>query len=105
MQTNNNRYCKERQTLENENNIFCICADESTEKLLIQSDNIHLFDSVDVNTCDESCNVQDIVGKVELNTNGLDSGCNLEQCCMYLIRIEGRKKNKNFELFFFFSNN
>ncbi len=64
---------------------FCIYSDESAEELLIQSDNIHLFDTVNVNTCDQTCDVQDIVGKVELNTNGFDSGCNLEQCCMYLI--------------------
>jgi hypothetical protein len=54
--------------------------DNAPEKLLVQSDNIYLFDQVNVNTCDETCSVQDIVGKIELNTNGLDSGCNPEQC-------------------------
>jgi hypothetical protein len=36
-----------------------------------------------VNTCGETCNVEDIVGTVELDTKGLDSGCDLKQCCMY----------------------
>jgi hypothetical protein len=54
--------------------------DTASEKLVVQSDNIPLFDSVTVNTCDETCNVQDIAGRIELHTNGLDSGCNPEQC-------------------------
>ena len=56
--------------------------DESPSKLFIQSDQIHLFNTVKVQACEETCNVQDIVGKIELNANGLDSGCNLEQCGM-----------------------
>lgn len=58
--------------------------DSAPGKLLIQSDRIHLFDTVTVNTCDETCYVQDIVGTVELDSNGLDSGCNPDQCCMYI---------------------
>ncbi|CAF1423677.1 unnamed protein product [Rotaria magnacalcarata] len=54
--------------------------DKASEKLLIQSDRIHLFDTVNVNACEETCNVQDIVGTVELDSNGLDSGCKLDQC-------------------------
>lgn len=60
-----------------------IHSDESPSKLLIQSDRIHLFDKIKIQACEETCNVQDIVSKVELNAHGLDSGCNLEQCCMY----------------------
>ncbi|CAF0826469.1 unnamed protein product [Adineta ricciae] len=54
--------------------------DNAPSELIVQSDHIHLFDSVNVNTCSESCNVEDIVGTVELYSNGLDSGCNLQQC-------------------------
>lgn len=61
-------------------------SDTASEKLVVQSDNIPLFDSVKVNTCDETCNVQDIAGRIELHTNGLDSGCNPEQCCTYLMK-------------------
>ncbi|CAF2502141.1 unnamed protein product [Rotaria sp. Silwood2] len=57
-----------------------IINDNAPSKLVIQSDHIHLFDTVNVNACDETCNVQDIVGTVELDTNGLDSGCNHDQC-------------------------
>ncbi|CAF4871525.1 unnamed protein product, partial [Rotaria sp. Silwood1] len=52
----------------------------ASSKLSIQSDHIHLFDTINVDTCDETCNVQDIVGTVELDTHELDSGCNLDQC-------------------------
>ncbi|UJR27982.1 hypothetical protein I4U23_009240 [Adineta vaga] len=54
--------------------------DNAPSELIVQSDHIHLFDSVNVNTCVESCNVEDIVGTVELHSNGLDSGCKLDQC-------------------------
>ncbi|CAF1250602.1 unnamed protein product [Rotaria sordida] len=57
-----------------------VITDTAPSKLIIQSDRIHLFDTVDIDTCDETCNVQDIVGTVELDTNGLDSGCNHDQC-------------------------
>ncbi|CAF0754565.1 unnamed protein product [Adineta steineri] len=54
--------------------------DNTKSELIIQSDRLHLFDGVNVNTCDETCIVEDIVGTVELHSKGLDSGCNLEQC-------------------------
>ncbi|CAF1551747.1 unnamed protein product, partial [Adineta steineri] len=54
--------------------------DNAKSELIIQSDRLHLFDGVNVNTCDETCIVEDIVGTVELHSKGLDSGCNLEQC-------------------------
>ncbi len=63
--------------------LFASYLDNAPSQLIIQADRIHLFDDINVNTCDETCNVEDIVGTVELHTNGLDSGCNLEQCCMY----------------------
>jgi hypothetical protein len=54
--------------------------DKSQSKLIVQSDQTRIFDTITVNTCGETCNVEDIVGTVELNTKGLDSGCNLQQC-------------------------
>ena len=57
--------------------------DTNPAKLTIQSDHTHIFDTVHVDTCDETCVAEDIVGTVTLDSNGLDSGCNLEQCCMY----------------------
>jgi hypothetical protein len=81
MQTNDYRY--EIKRFLTKKKFF---SDSASETLVVQSDNMHLFDSVKVNTCDETCNVQDIAGRIELHTNGLDSGCNPEQCCMYLMK-------------------
>ena len=39
-----------------------------------------------MNTCDETCNIEEISGTVTLHSNGIDSGCDLEQCCMYFGR-------------------
>jgi len=65
--------------------------DNNPTKLPIQSDHTHIFDTVHVDTCDETCAIEDIVGTITLDTNGIDSGCNLEQCCMYY-----KKKTKDF---------
>ncbi|UJR21434.1 hypothetical protein I4U23_024520 [Adineta vaga] len=54
--------------------------DENPAKLTIQSDHTHIFDTVHVDTCDETCAVEDIVSTVTLDSDGIDSGCNLEQC-------------------------
>lgn len=58
-----------------------ILPDKATTQLTIQADRIHLFDTVNVNTCEETCQVEDIVGTVFLDSHGLDSGCDLQQCC------------------------
>jgi len=81
MQTNYYRY-KIRIKIQNMF-LFAFYLDNAPSELIVQADHIHLFDDINVNTCDETCNVEDIVGTVELHTNGLDSGCNLEQCCTY----------------------
>ena len=61
--------------------IFCpSLLDNHPTKLPIQSDHTHVFDTVHVDTCDETCAVEEIVGVVQLNTNGLNSGCDAEQC-------------------------
>lgn len=61
--------------------ILCLSLlDNHPTKLTIQSDHTHVFDTVHVDTCDETCAVEEIVGVVQLNTNGLDSGCDPEQC-------------------------
>lgn len=54
--------------------------DKATTQLTIQSDRIHLFDTINVNTCEETCQIEDIVGTVLLDSHGLDSGCDLQQC-------------------------
>ncbi len=60
--------------------------DNNPTKLTIHSDHTHIFDTVHVDTCDETCAIEDIVGTVTLDVNEIDSGCNLEQCGMFLIR-------------------
>ena len=72
--------------------------DNAASELIVQSDHIHLFDSVNVNTCPDSCNVEDIVGTVELYSNGIDSGCKLEQCCMC---FQKNRRCEEHEIFFF----
>ncbi len=67
--------------LTNHNSTFHL--DTNPAKLPILSDHTHIFDTVHVDTCDETCAVEDIVGTITLDSNGLDSGCNLEQCCMF----------------------
>ncbi|CAF1018548.1 unnamed protein product [Adineta steineri] len=54
--------------------------DNNPTKLTILSDHTHIFDTVHVDTCDETCAVEEIAGIVTFDTNGIDSGCNLEQC-------------------------
>jgi hypothetical protein len=63
--------------------VLILYLDNNPTKLTIQSDHTHIFDSVHVDTCEETCAVEDIAATVVLDTNGLDSGCNLEQCGMY----------------------
>jgi hypothetical protein len=65
-----------------------IYLDKSDSKLIVQTDSVHPFDTINIDTCDETCNVEDIVGTVQLDTKGLDNGCDLKQCCMYLIKIK-----------------
>ncbi|CAF3887254.1 unnamed protein product [Rotaria sordida] len=55
-------------------------ADDYPTKLTIQADHTHIFDTVHVDTCDETCAVENIIGTVTFDSNGIDSGCNLEQC-------------------------
>ncbi|CAF1435096.1 unnamed protein product, partial [Adineta ricciae] len=56
--------------------------DDNPSKLTIRSDHTHIFDTVHVDTCDETCAVENIVSTVTLDTNGIDSGCALEQCTL-----------------------
>jgi len=71
--------------------------DNNPTKLTIHSDHTHVFDTVHVDTCDETCVVEDIVGKVTLDINEIDSGCNHQQCGMFL-----RRKYKKEYLYFCF---
>ena len=63
------------------NNRFEFYLDDASQQLTVQADRIHLFDTVRVNTCEETCQVEDIVATVTLDSHGLDSGCNSDQCC------------------------
>ncbi|CAF0892158.1 unnamed protein product [Rotaria sp. Silwood1] len=54
--------------------------DDYPTKLTIHADHTHIFDTVHVDVCEETCVVENIVGTVILDSNGIDSGCNLEQC-------------------------
>lgn len=54
--------------------------DNNPTKLTIQSDHTHIFDGIHVNTCDDTCVVEEIVGQIDLQTDGIDSGCHIEQC-------------------------
>ncbi len=78
MQTNDCRYRRVFLRPEKDE----IYLDNNPTKLPIHSDHTHIFDTVHVDTCDETCAVEDIVGTITLDTSGSDSGCNLEQCCM-----------------------
>lgn len=92
MQTNNYRY--RRQQSERENGVFpiallneliansCFDLDNNPNKLTIHADHVHIFDTVHVETCEETCVVDEIAATVTLNHNGIDNGCNPEQCRM-----------------------
>ncbi|CAF4457107.1 unnamed protein product, partial [Rotaria magnacalcarata] len=54
--------------------------DNNPTKLTIQADHTHIFETVHVDVCDETCAVADITGTIMFDSNGIDSGCNLEQC-------------------------
>ncbi|CAF3271573.1 unnamed protein product [Rotaria socialis] len=55
-------------------------SDNNPTKLTIQTDHTHIFETVHVDVCDETCAVEDITGTIMFDSNGIDSGCNLEQC-------------------------
>jgi len=76
----------------NRNNpLILFYLDNNPTKITIHSDHTHIFDTVHVDTCDETCAVEDIIGTVILDTNGIDSGCNPEQCCMYFFSFSRKK--------------
>lgn len=87
MQANDYRYEEEKKgnvefPIKRLNISFIIDLDNNPNKLTIQTDHVHIFDTVHVETCEETCVIDEIISTVTLNNNGIDSVCNPDQCGM-----------------------